>query len=178
LAETATARTFAHLSTLQPLGATPLALSPDGTRLIAATNRQTALIWDLRRIRQQLGAMDLDWDQPPFPEADAASTPPPIRSICVHRLGQPARARDAFDRAVHWLHEQKQLPAEYAEELAGFRAEAVLARRAALSDDVFAGPRERIRPTAGMLPAGADPHPPFGHVLPWGSSGGGFLGRG
>jgi hypothetical protein len=113
LAETATARTIAHLSTLQPLGATPLALSPDGTRLIAAINRLTALIWDLRRIRQHLGAMDLDWDQPPFPEAEAAaSTPPPIRSIRVHRLGQPARARDAFDRAVHWLHDQKQLPAE------------------------------------------------------------------
>jgi DNA-directed RNA polymerase specialized sigma24 family protein len=164
------------------LGATPLGLSPDGTRLIAATNRQIALIWYLRRIRQQLGAMDLDWDQPPFPQADAAaSTPPPIRSICIHRLGQPAQARDAFDRAVHWLHEQKQLPAEYPEVPAGFRAEAeaVLARRAAdLPDDVFAGPPERIRPTAGMRPAGADSHPPFGHLLPWGSSAGGLLGGG
>jgi len=86
LAEAATGRAIAHLTTLQPLQTTPLAFSPDGTRLIASTNRKTALMWDLRLSREQLHTMDLDWDQPPFPPegpASTAATPPPIHSIRV-----------------------------------------------------------------------------------------------
>ncbi|HKM54113.1 MAG TPA: hypothetical protein VJY33_11950, partial [Isosphaeraceae bacterium] len=83
LVEVATGRTIAHLSTLQPLKQTPLAFSPDGTRLIASTNRKTALLYDLRRIREQLQTMDLDWDQPPFPEEPKAPIPAPVRSIRV-----------------------------------------------------------------------------------------------
>ena len=51
LAESATGRTLAHLSTLQPLSPLPLAFSHEGTRLIASTNQKTALVWDLKRIR-------------------------------------------------------------------------------------------------------------------------------
>ena len=51
LAESATGRTIAHLSTLQPLSPTAVAFSPDGTRLIARTHQQTALIWDLAHSR-------------------------------------------------------------------------------------------------------------------------------
>ena len=40
LVEAATGRTIAHLSTLQPLKQTPLAFSPDGTRLIAIDQSQ------------------------------------------------------------------------------------------------------------------------------------------
>jgi tetratricopeptide (TPR) repeat protein len=101
LAETATGRPVAHLSTLQPLGATPLAFSPDGTKLIASTNRRTALVWDLRRIRQQLRAMDLDWDQPRFPEGGSAvATSPPIRSIRVVGAVLEPSARRAAELAA------------------------------------------------------------------------------
>jgi WD40 repeat protein/tetratricopeptide (TPR) repeat protein len=94
LAETATFRAIAHLTTLQPLGATPLAFSPDGTKLIAATNLGTALMWDLRRIRDQLGTMDLDLDQPSFPpEGETPGTMrPPVRSIRV--VGEVLQPRD------------------------------------------------------------------------------------
>ena len=88
LVEVATGRTIAHLSTLQPLNQTPLAFSPDGTRLIAITNRKTALLYDLRRVREQLRTMDLDWDQPPFPEEAEESIPAPVRSIRVVRKMQ------------------------------------------------------------------------------------------
>jgi serine/threonine protein kinase/WD40 repeat protein/tetratricopeptide (TPR) repeat protein len=103
LAETATGRAVAHLSTLQPLLSTPLAFSPDGTKFIASTNRKTALLWDLRGIRARLRTMGLDWDQPPFPpERDAATAevPPPVRSIrVVGEVLEPA-ARRAADLAA------------------------------------------------------------------------------
>jgi tetratricopeptide (TPR) repeat protein len=86
LAESSTCRAIAHFSTLQPLEALALAFSPDGTKLIASTNRKTTLMWDLRRIRQQLREMDLDWDQPPFPpegDASTAARPALVRSIRV-----------------------------------------------------------------------------------------------
>jgi WD40 repeat protein len=67
LAEAETGRTIAHLSTLQPLRATPMAFSPDGSWLIASSNQKTALLWNLRLIRQRLQAMGLDWDQAPLP---------------------------------------------------------------------------------------------------------------
>jgi serine/threonine protein kinase/WD40 repeat protein/tetratricopeptide (TPR) repeat protein len=98
LVEVATRRTIAHLSSLQPLQASPLAFSPDGTRLIASTNRKTALIWDLRRIRERLRKMDLDWDQPPFLPAGAPATAarPPIRSIeVVGEVLEPSARRAA-----------------------------------------------------------------------------------
>src|SRR5262249_17735276 len=85
LAEATTLRPLTHLTTLHPLGASALAFSPDGTKLIVATNRRTALMWYLRRIRQQLGTMDLDWEQPSFaPEGETpAKRRPSVHSIRV-----------------------------------------------------------------------------------------------
>jgi serine/threonine protein kinase/WD40 repeat protein/Tfp pilus assembly protein PilF len=103
LAEASTGRTIAHLSTLQPLAATPLAFSPDGARLIAKTNQKTALVWDLRRIRERLRTMDLDWDEPPLPPETSSpgAALPPIRSVRV--LGEalePGARRTAELAAV------------------------------------------------------------------------------
>jgi tetratricopeptide (TPR) repeat protein len=98
LAEPATFRPLTHLTTLQPLGTRPLAFSPDGTKLIVATNRKTALMWDLRRIRQQLGPMDLDWDQPSFPpEGEPPTTVrPAVRPIrVVGEVLEPSTRRAA-----------------------------------------------------------------------------------
>ena len=85
LAEAGTARPIAHLSTLQPLASAPWDFSPDGTRLVAGTDRNIAVLWDLRRVRQQLQAMGLDWDQPSMPQEDNSpgTALPPIRSIRV-----------------------------------------------------------------------------------------------
>jgi serine/threonine protein kinase/WD40 repeat protein len=68
LAGTATGReVIGHLPTVQPLVATPLAFSPDGTRLAAGTNQRTVLLWDLQAVRAQLAAKGLDWDLPAYP---------------------------------------------------------------------------------------------------------------
>jgi eukaryotic-like serine/threonine-protein kinase len=102
LAEAATGRTLAHLTTLEPRGAIPFAFSPDGTRLIVSAG-VTALMWDLRRIRDRLRTMDLDWDQPPYrPEDDSPGAAlPSIRSIrLIGEALEPVARRAAELAAV------------------------------------------------------------------------------
>jgi serine/threonine protein kinase/WD40 repeat protein len=58
------AGTLLHLATLEipgPAILTGLSLSPDGTRLAANTNYNVIALWDLRRLRQELAALGLDW---------------------------------------------------------------------------------------------------------------------
>ena len=76
---------------------TPLNFSPDGTKLVVGTDRNTVLVWDLRRIRDQLTPIGLDWDAPPYPTAPVASEaegplpPLPMRS-CGRGDRQPGSA--------------------------------------------------------------------------------------
>ena len=100
LADAATGRELARLTTLQPVTPTPLAFSPDGTKLVASTNQKTALVWDLRRIRDQLAPLGLDWDAPPYPTASAASDaagplPPPRPVRVVGEVLEPQARRAA-----------------------------------------------------------------------------------
>ncbi len=103
LADASTGRELTRLTTLQPVTPTPLAFSPDGTKLVASTNQKTALVWDLRRIREQLKPMGLDWDAPPYPTASAASDaagplPPPRLVRVLGEVVEP-RARRAAELA-------------------------------------------------------------------------------
>ena len=54
-----------------------LAFSPDGTQLAAGRDHIIHL-WDLRRIREQLAALGLDWDAPPYPPAGPDRAPGPV----------------------------------------------------------------------------------------------------
>ena len=104
LAEVATGREIARLTTLQYVTPKPLAFSRDGTKLIAATQQRTALVWDLRRIRDQLSRMGLDWEAPSYPAESAASEDPasiwPVRSVRVMGEVIEPRARRAVELAV------------------------------------------------------------------------------
>jgi WD40 repeat protein len=100
LADSFTGRELARLTTLQPVDPMPLVFSPDGTKLVAGTNRKTALVWDLRRFRDQLAAVGLDWDAPPYPVASAASEvsgpePPPRPVRVVGEVIEPQARRAA-----------------------------------------------------------------------------------
>jgi tetratricopeptide (TPR) repeat protein/WD40 repeat protein len=100
LAEVATGRELARLTTLQPVAPTPLVLSPDGTKLVASTRKKTVLVWDLRRIRNQLAPMGLDWDAPPYPALPSSSdvpglVPPPRPVQVVGEVIEPRTRRAA-----------------------------------------------------------------------------------
>ena len=103
LADAATGRELARLTTLQPVSPTPLVFSPDGTKLIARTNQKTVLVWDLRRIRDRLKERGLDWDAPPYPTApeSAAAVGPvqPVRAIKVVGEVLEPQARRAAELA-------------------------------------------------------------------------------
>jgi serine/threonine protein kinase/WD40 repeat protein len=67
-----------HLATLEtpegPASLTGLSLSPDGTRLAATMDyNNTTVLWNLRQLRQELAALDLDWEMPPYPPAERAA---------------------------------------------------------------------------------------------------------
>src|SRR5262249_53649781 len=99
LADAATGRELARLATLHSVTPAPIVFSPDGTLLIAGTNQNTVLVWDLRRIRDQLAPMGLDWDAPPYPALPASSAAPgpvppprPVRVVGEVIEPQPRRA--------------------------------------------------------------------------------------
>ncbi|HKI19541.1 MAG TPA: tetratricopeptide repeat protein, partial [Isosphaeraceae bacterium] len=85
LADAATGRELARLTTLQPVNPEPIAFSLDGTKLVAKANRKTALSWDLRRIREELRPVGLDWDAPPYSSEreNSRTKPSPIQSVRV-----------------------------------------------------------------------------------------------
>src|SRR5262249_17661890 len=80
-------RRGARLTPPEPSEHSPVFFSPDGTPLVATHNDFQGLsVWDLRRIRQQLAGLGLDWDKSPYPPA-APRPPTPLRVEAVR--GQP-----------------------------------------------------------------------------------------
>jgi WD40 repeat protein len=70
LIETDTGRVLADLQvTPKPSWVQWLSFGADGSRLAVACGREGIRVWDLRRVRQRLGTMNLDWDLPPYPPA-------------------------------------------------------------------------------------------------------------
>jgi WD40 repeat protein len=63
-----------ELCTLDPpvrFTSTGLDISPDGASIVQMSNRSgIGCIWDLRRIREHLAEVGLDWDLPPYPRRD------------------------------------------------------------------------------------------------------------
>jgi WD40 repeat protein len=54
----------------------PLGFSADGSHLaMCIEDAPSLLVWDLRRVREELAAMKLDWELPPFPTPAADSGP-------------------------------------------------------------------------------------------------------
>jgi serine/threonine protein kinase/WD40 repeat protein len=79
LTEPETGRELVTLEPPDPGIITWLRFSPDGTRLVASTENHAVQVWDLRRLRQGLADIGLDWDPPPYaPAADDSANPAPL----------------------------------------------------------------------------------------------------
>jgi tetratricopeptide (TPR) repeat protein len=100
LADPKDGRPLARLSTLQPLNATPLAFSPDGTRLAVATNK-TVLLWDLRAVRARLAELGLNWDRPPYGPPAPSTTLAPATVRVRGWVTSPRQRREA---ELLWLN--------------------------------------------------------------------------
>ncbi len=69
-------RTLAELEAPNPQMVSWLCFTPDGSRLAVACSTHLIQLWDLRRIRQQLAAMELDWNSRSLPSADVDARVP------------------------------------------------------------------------------------------------------
>ncbi len=58
-----------------------LRFSPDGGQLFALEWDQQVQVWDLRRLREELRKLGLDWPAPPLPRARASA--PSLKPITV-----------------------------------------------------------------------------------------------
>jgi WD40 repeat protein len=92
LVDPATGREFARLPTL----GTPYCFSPDGSQLVTFAGRDGAFqVWDLRLIRRQLKAMDLDWDLPPYPPPSSEKVNPLSVKVLAPEQPPPSDELDA-----------------------------------------------------------------------------------
>jgi hypothetical protein len=91
LVETETGRTLARLESPDLCDAKWATFSPDGSRLVVATEDGPAVhVWDLRAIRKTLVTMGFDWDAPAFSDDDpAASSLPPLPPLQVDLGSSP-----------------------------------------------------------------------------------------
>jgi hypothetical protein len=79
LVDTRTGRPLATLSAGDDLTINSFAFSPDSTRLAVGLQDNTIQLWDLRALREQLGKIGLDWDQPPYPARKKSADAKPLQ---------------------------------------------------------------------------------------------------
>jgi WD40 repeat protein/tetratricopeptide (TPR) repeat protein len=100
-----TGREVARLEVPDQTGLEPVAFTPDGGELIVKAAGVRLLAFDLRGLRADLKALDLDWDWPDFPlapaPADPAGAPTPWQVVGAELLNDPAKmAVHQRDQAV------------------------------------------------------------------------------
>jgi WD40 repeat protein len=89
LIEIATGRELGLLESPDAHDVSAICFVADDTRLVVSMDKYPMRVWDLRRVRQQLAAMNLDWEAPPLP---AQPSKPVITSINV-LADPPAESR-------------------------------------------------------------------------------------
>src|SRR5262249_41249726 len=81
----------ARLPSPAPQLISALSFSPDGSQLAVATEAGSVELWDLRRIRERLTDLGLDWDLPPYPPSRWDDRPGPLQMDVVG--GEPVPLR-------------------------------------------------------------------------------------
>jgi WD40 repeat protein len=80
LIDVETGEPVATLESSHPQYVAWLCFSPDGSHLAVACANHTIRVWNLRTMREQLAAMGLDWDLPPYPPATEMKPREPLTS--------------------------------------------------------------------------------------------------
>jgi serine/threonine protein kinase/WD40 repeat protein len=88
LLDVASGQELVTLEAPEPWPISWLGFTPDGAQLVVAGGTRFIHVWDLRLLRQQLAAMDLDWEHPALPPAAAG---PEVRRVIV-RTSDPTPA--------------------------------------------------------------------------------------
>lgn len=92
LLDATTYRELATLTAPNQLPISGLCFSPDGSLLAGACNNSHCVqLWDLRLIRTQLAAMNLDWKLPPYPTTVQRKPSTPLRIELVSDVAESAR---------------------------------------------------------------------------------------
>jgi eukaryotic-like serine/threonine-protein kinase len=89
LLEATTGQKVANLEAPDRPQLSRLRFTPDGTKLVALQNDRGLQVWDLRRLRAELAAMNLDWDAPAYPPATTNAAPP----VRLELVTEPASKR-------------------------------------------------------------------------------------
>jgi WD40 repeat protein len=96
LVEVASGRELAVLEDLQQGRSSQATFSPDGTQLLLTNKDHKVLrLWDLRKLREGLKPLGLDWDAPPYPatdttrKQDALRQPLEIEVVGAEQLPNP-----------------------------------------------------------------------------------------
>ena len=84
LLETKTARTVAEFESPAASLVNGLCFSADDSQLLASDGLGQVHVWDLRRIRQRLAQMKLDWDLPPYAATVEKRPSRPLRLEVIH----------------------------------------------------------------------------------------------
>lgn len=84
LLDPVTAEEVATLSSPDPLLISWLCFSRDGSQLAIAAENQVLQVWDVRRLREELAKMGLDWRQAAYPPRQTSGDLLPIRLKTQH----------------------------------------------------------------------------------------------
>jgi eukaryotic-like serine/threonine-protein kinase len=95
------------LAALEPGEHQPLCFSPDGHQLVTVGEDHALFLWDLKTIRQQLAAINLDWEAPALPPALKPDVrkqlilPGPAKaSVAAPKLDIPPRAANTKSNLI------------------------------------------------------------------------------
>jgi WD40 repeat protein len=89
LIDPASGQELARMEHPDPQLVSALAFSPSGTQLAVATEGHVIQLWDLRKLRQQLAALKLDWDQAPLPPSPEGPSAAPLRVTVLAAPSDP-----------------------------------------------------------------------------------------
>jgi WD40 repeat protein len=100
-----TGREFARLEDPNQDRARSISFSPDGSQMVTTNHdSQSIHVWDLRRIREQLAGMGLDWELPAYPPAGRDDGEPLRVRVDLDESNAPTRPHAFRRQGLQFRH--------------------------------------------------------------------------